>query len=96
MQQATVKSNHSRIDDDFYSIDLRTDMLDEEDPELQDDRLSVHQKRFYSKALVAIGFAIWLLIDSLNPARETLATASIEIDLASIEQGETKVFTWLD
>lgn len=43
---------------------------------------------------VAAGSALWPLIDSMNPARDVLALASIEIDLSAIAEGQSVTVKW--
>jgi len=47
-------------------------------------------------AMGAIGTAaaVWPLIDSMNPAADVLALASIEVDLSAIEAGQRVTVTW--
>jgi ubiquinol-cytochrome c reductase iron-sulfur subunit len=47
-------------------------------------------------AMGAVGVAatLWPLIDQMNPSADVLALASIEIDLASIQPGQSVTFTW--
>jgi ubiquinol-cytochrome c reductase iron-sulfur subunit len=47
-------------------------------------------------AIAAIGgaSAVWPLIDSMNPAKDTLAASSIEVDLAPIKEGQTIKVKW--
>ena len=47
-------------------------------------------------AVAAIGgvAAIVPLIDSMNPAADTLAVSSIEVDLSGIKEGQTKKVMW--
>ncbi len=47
-------------------------------------------------AMSAVGAAatLWPLIDQMNPAADVLALASIEIDLAPIQPGQSVTFTW--
>ena len=47
-------------------------------------------------AAVGTAFATWPLIDSLNPARDVLALASIEVDLAPVEAGRRITVVWRD
>lgn len=44
----------------------------------------------------AVGAAatLWPLIDQMNPSADVLALASIEIDLAPIQPGQSVTFTW--
>ncbi len=45
--------------------------------------------------VVGAGLALWPLIDSMNPAKDTLALASIEVDLSPIkEPGQAMTVTW--
>jgi ubiquinol-cytochrome c reductase iron-sulfur subunit len=43
---------------------------------------------------VGIGAAALPFIKSMNPAADVLAEASIDIDLSTIQQGQTKVVVW--
>ena len=43
---------------------------------------------------VGAAAALWPLIDQMNPAADVLALASIEIDLAPIQPGQSVTFTW--
>ncbi len=47
-------------------------------------------------AVGAVGLAavVWPFIDSMNPAADTLALASVEVDMASVKPGEQIVVTW--
>jgi ubiquinol-cytochrome c reductase iron-sulfur subunit len=47
-------------------------------------------------AMGAVGTAaaLWPLIDQMNPSADVLALASIEIDLAPIQPGQSVTFTW--
>ena len=47
-------------------------------------------------ALGAVGAAItvWPFIDTLNPARDTLALASTEVDLAPVQVGQRLTVPW--
>ena len=49
-----------------------------------------------SGAVAAVGAAavVWPLINQLNPDASTLALASIEFDLSSIEEGQSVTITW--
>ncbi len=38
--------------------------------------------------------AVWPLIDQMNPARDVLALASIEVDLSPIAEGQSITVTW--
>ncbi|WP_247872060.1 ubiquinol-cytochrome c reductase iron-sulfur subunit [Azospirillum sp. TSO35-2] len=43
---------------------------------------------------VGTAAALWPMIDSLNPATDTLALASIEVDLAPVAVGQAITVTW--
>ena len=47
-------------------------------------------------AVGAVGVATcaWPLIDQMNPSLDVLALASIEVDVSSIQPGQTVTFTW--
>lgn len=44
--------------------------------------------------VVAVGAAVWPLIDSLNPAADALAVASVEVDLSPIAVGQAITIMW--
>lgn len=43
---------------------------------------------------VGVAAAAWPFIDSMNPAADTLALASIEVDLAPVAEGQAITVTW--
>jgi ubiquinol-cytochrome c reductase iron-sulfur subunit len=43
---------------------------------------------------VAVGCAAWPLVDSLNPAADTLALASVEVEVSAVEPGQTITVVW--
>lgn len=43
---------------------------------------------------VGAGSVAWPFIDSMNPAKDTLALATIEVDLSPIEEGQSITVTW--
>ncbi len=43
---------------------------------------------------VGVGLAIWPFIDTMNPAADTLALSSTEIDLSPIEVGQSITVVW--
>lgn len=43
---------------------------------------------------VAVGSAVWPLVDSMNPAKDTLALATTEVDLSTVEDGQTITAVW--
>ena len=47
-------------------------------------------------ALGAVGAAsfVWPLVDQMNPAADTLALASTEVDLEQLEEGQSITVTW--
>lgn len=45
-------------------------------------------------AVVGAGYAIWPVINSMNPAADTLALATIDVDLSGVEVGQAITVTW--
>ena len=45
-------------------------------------------------AAVGVGSFIWPIIDSMNPAADVLALASTEVDLSTIQPGQTIKVKW--
>lgn len=47
-------------------------------------------------ATTAIGgaYAVWPFIDQMNPAADTLALASVEVDVSAIEKGQSVLIKW--
>jgi ubiquinol-cytochrome c reductase iron-sulfur subunit len=45
-------------------------------------------------AAIGAGCAIWPFIGSLNPAKDTLAMATTEVDLAPVQVGQRLTVTW--
>jgi len=45
-------------------------------------------------AAVGTALAVWPLIDSMNPAADTLALSSIEIDLKPVAEGQRVTIAW--
>ena len=45
-------------------------------------------------AAVGAGTSVWPLVDSMNPAADTLAMASTEVDVSKIEAGQTIMAVW--
>lgn len=43
---------------------------------------------------MSVGSAVVPLVDSMNPSADTLALASTEVDVSSIEQGQTITAVW--
>jgi ubiquinol-cytochrome c reductase iron-sulfur subunit len=43
---------------------------------------------------VAAGSAVWPLVDTMNPAADTLALATAEIDVSAVEEGQTITVVW--
>lgn len=47
-----------------------------------------------SMAVVGAGSATWPLIDSMNPAADTLALATTEVDLSQVQPGQRIMVVW--
>ena len=45
-------------------------------------------------ALVGVGAIVWPLIDSMNPAGDTLALSSVDVDLSTIVEGMGITTVW--
>jgi ubiquinol-cytochrome c reductase iron-sulfur subunit len=45
-------------------------------------------------AAVGAGSVVWPFVDSMNPAKDTLAMASTEVDLAPIAEGQSITVMW--
>jgi ubiquinol-cytochrome c reductase iron-sulfur subunit len=43
---------------------------------------------------IGVAAAVWPLVDQMNPDRSTLALASIEVDVSSIERGQAITVKW--
>lgn len=43
---------------------------------------------------VGVGSAVWPLVDSMNPAADTLALASAEVDISKVEVGQGITAVW--
>ncbi len=45
-------------------------------------------------SVVGVGAVLWPLVDSMNPSKDVLALASIEVDLAPIAEGQSIKVMW--
>ncbi|PHR60022.1 MAG: ubiquinol-cytochrome c reductase iron-sulfur subunit [Robiginitomaculum sp.] len=45
-------------------------------------------------SVVGVGFFAWPLIDQMNPSADTMALATIELDISNIEEGQQVVAKW--
>ncbi len=43
---------------------------------------------------VGVAAAVWPFIDSMNPAADTLALASTEVDISPVQEGQAITITW--
>ena len=48
----------------------------------------------YSMGAVGAGAAIWPIINQMNPAADTLALASTEVNISSLEEGQALTVKW--
>ena len=66
----------------------------------QDGHAPDHPRRDFlklvaaSSAAIGLGALAWPLIDSMNPAKDTLALSSIEVDLAPVVEGQGITVVW--
>jgi ubiquinol-cytochrome c reductase iron-sulfur subunit len=44
--------------------------------------------------VVGVGLAVWPFVSSMNPAADTLALSSTEVDLSSVAVGQSITVTW--
>lgn len=47
-----------------------------------------------SMAAIGAGAAGWTVVDSMNPAKDTLALATTEANLAALEEGQSMTVVW--
>lgn len=45
-------------------------------------------------SVVGAGLSVWPFIDSMNPAKDTLALATTEVDISPIEEGQRVTVMW--
>ena len=43
---------------------------------------------------VATGSAVWPLVDSMNPAADTLALSTVEVDISALQPGQAMTVMW--
>ena len=48
----------------------------------------------YAMGAVGAGAFVWPLVDQMNPAADTLALASIEVDVSKISEGQSITIKW--
>lgn len=48
----------------------------------------------YAMGAIGAGAVAWPLVDQMNPAADTLALASIEVDVSKIEEGQSITLKW--
>ncbi len=48
----------------------------------------------YAMGAVGAGAFVWPLVDQMNPAADTLALASIEVDVSKISEGQSITLKW--
>ena len=75
---------------------MTTDTLDTASPEDPDDESRRDFIHIGAAAFgaVTIGGVVWPLIDQMNPDQSVLALATIEVDISSIEVGQSVVVKW--
>ena len=57
-------------------------------PEEQKSRRDFIVVASYAMGAVGAGAFVWPLVDQMNPAADTLALASIEVDVSKIAEGQ--------
>lgn len=75
------------------SIDtpITNNLHHEEEGETRRDFLALTAASF---AAVGAGSVAWPLVNSLNPAKDTLALATVEVDISSIQVGQSITAVW--
>ena len=68
-----------------------TDAATEEEPSSRRDFLQIAT---ITVGAVGTGMAVWPIVDSINPPADVLALASSEIDISSIEVGQSVTVIW--
>jgi ubiquinol-cytochrome c reductase iron-sulfur subunit len=63
----------------------------EDDGETRRDFLTISTALF---GAVATGAAVWPLIDSMNPAADTLALSTVEVDIKAVKPGQRITVKW--
>ena len=48
----------------------------------------------YSMGAVGAGAALWPVINQMNPAADTLALSSVEVNIGSLEEGQSLTVKW--
>ncbi len=64
-----------------------------------DDETAGNRRDFLAIATSTVGvvgtaLAVWPLVDSMNPAADVLALSSTEVDLSSVEVGQSIIVVW--
>jgi ubiquinol-cytochrome c reductase iron-sulfur subunit len=79
----------------YYNI-LRNKMSKKSNPKNEKDDSKRDFLVVSTYALAGVGAAsfVWPLIDQMNPAADTLALASTEIDLSTLEEGQSITVKW--
>ena len=63
-------------------------------PEPQKSRRDFIVVASYAMGAVGAGAFVWPLVDQMNPAADTLALASIEVDVSKIAEGQSITLKW--
>jgi len=63
-------------------------------PEEQKSRRDFIVVASYAMGAVGAGAFVWPLVDQMNPAADTLALASIEVDVSKIAEGQSITLKW--
>jgi ubiquinol-cytochrome c reductase iron-sulfur subunit len=68
----------------------------EDTKNLEDDATRRDFLHIAATGMGAVGaaVAVWPFIDQMNPAADTLALASVEVDLSAVEEGESILVKW--
>lgn len=72
------------------------DITEQEDPDPHGDGTRREFLYLTTAAVgaVGLGIAVWPFINSMNPAADTLALATVDVDLSGLEVGQAVTISW--
>ena len=68
--------------------------MDNKKKNLKESRRDFIVVSSYAMGAVGLGAFVWPLVDQMNPAADTLALASIEVDISKILEGQSITVKW--
>ncbi len=73
------------------STDTKTNKNDNQDGETRRGFIGMLAASF---GALGGALAVWPMVNSMNPAKDTLALATVEVDISNIAKGESKTIMW--